>query len=632
MKNIIYLAVFLRAVTANASESVSWNQSKALPISKVMEVISAHKASELKEYTEVYFDLKVNIQNGQVKQSVVRVYYFPDSASLQNYGTDVIRFTKGIENLSLLRIASISPDGKITEFSHGDLKINDSNSRNTFSSLKEAVFAFPGLEPGNFGIVEFELSQDVSARETDWYKEIYATNFYPRLNVNMNVAWDDSFPMHISSTDKNIQCKQAKGSLSCVGKNLPKVKSDSNVMWSDQLASIQLGQFQNWGQVEEKSNNLFLKSQTPNIKPIESFVLGLLKGETDQFKQISIIHDFVAQKIQYVSMSENGNSHTPHSVLETLQKRRGDCKDKSALFYAMLKVIGVKAYPTLVATDRSKLNAVRIPTMNIFDHMIVCYEYGNGKSGCSELTDNLIEAGAYSKQVQGKVALQLQKNSDIVRLHSDRYRWSADYYTDLKFNKDGGQEEIQTRKYKGEFGRYWRRSIDDKSTDEVQDFFRKDYKENVSSKATVKFDLEGKDDLAADFVVKSKAIFAPFNDPGEDLDYSENDAWLLVELKDSKVPNKIYQYNYTGISIRSTTVWDVSNNWSVLTPPADLNLEHKFGKMIRTVAKMGSGKFKVTTTLEIPQRLVQPSEIEAFNHFVDILIGESSLYVYAKHH
>ena len=125
MKNIIYLAVFLWAVTANASESVSWNQSKALPISKVMEVISAHKASELKEYTEVYFDLKVNIQNGQVKQSVVRVYYFPDSASLQNYGTDVIRFTKGIENLSLLRIASISPDGKITEFSHGDLKINE---------------------------------------------------------------------------------------------------------------------------------------------------------------------------------------------------------------------------------------------------------------------------------------------------------------------------------------------------------------------------------------------------------------------------------------------------------------------------------------------------------------------------
>jgi hypothetical protein len=234
--------------------------------------------------------------------------------------------------------------------------------------------------------------------------------------------------------------------------------------------------------------------------------------------------------------------------------------------------------------------------------------------------------------VQGKVALQLQKNDALVTLHSDKYRWSADYQTDLKFNKDGGQEEVNTRKYKGEFGRYWRRSIDDKSTDEVQDFFRNDYKENVSNKATVNFDVEGKDDLAADFVVKSKAIFAPFNDSGEDLDYSENDAWLLVDLKDSKIPNKIYEYNFSGVAIRSTNVWNIPNNWDVLIHTADLNLNHKFGKMIRKVEKLGSGKFKITTTLEIPKRLVPPSEIETFNHFIDILIKESSLYIYAKHH
>ena len=61
---------------------------------------------------------------------------------------------------------------------------------------------------------------------------------------------------------------------------------------------------------------------------------------------------------------------------ETLERRFGDCKDKSALLVAILRRLGVKAWPALVSTSSRQGLDDRLPALFAFDHVIVALHAG----------------------------------------------------------------------------------------------------------------------------------------------------------------------------------------------------------------------------------------------------------------
>lgn len=80
---------------------------------------------------------------------------------------------------------------------------------------------------------------------------------------------------------------------------------------------------------------------------------------------------FVQNEIRYKGENHGIFSHTPKHPEEVLQKRYGDCKDKSNLLLSLLRSIGVKAELTLVSTDYgAKLKGLP-PSPFHFNHMIV---------------------------------------------------------------------------------------------------------------------------------------------------------------------------------------------------------------------------------------------------------------------
>ena len=54
--------------------------------------------------------------------------------------------------------------------------------------------------------------------------------------------------------------------------------------------------------------------------------------------------------IRYLGIEMGRNSHEPHQPWETLEARWGDCKDKTLLLVALLRELGLEAYPALVNT------------------------------------------------------------------------------------------------------------------------------------------------------------------------------------------------------------------------------------------------------------------------------------------
>lgn len=84
---------------------------------------------------------------------------------------------------------------------------------------------------------------------------------------------------------------------------------------------------------------------------------------------------FVQNNIRYRSESNGIHTHTPKSVNETLRRRTGDCKDKSALLVALLAKLGVQAELVLVNAGLQELLTTLNPSPRWFNHMVARIQY-----------------------------------------------------------------------------------------------------------------------------------------------------------------------------------------------------------------------------------------------------------------
>ena len=104
----------------------------------------------------------------------------------------------------------------------------------------------------------------------------------------------------------------------------------------------------------------------------------LAEGTSSQQEAIQNIVDYFGENIRYVSIALKDSGIRPHHPTDVLRNRYGDCKDMSCLGIAMLRSLGIKAYPALVLTKnlgRIEKNLVYLG----FNHMIVFAETEGGE-------------------------------------------------------------------------------------------------------------------------------------------------------------------------------------------------------------------------------------------------------------
>ncbi|HEX6993234.1 MAG TPA: DUF3857 domain-containing protein [Gammaproteobacteria bacterium] len=80
---------------------------------------------------------------------------------------------------------------------------------------------------------------------------------------------------------------------------------------------------------------------------------------------------YVQEEIRYTSIAIGRGSHEPADPDLVLERRFGDCKDKSLLLATILVGLGIDARPALVHSWRGRTLAEALPTPYAFDHAIV---------------------------------------------------------------------------------------------------------------------------------------------------------------------------------------------------------------------------------------------------------------------
>ncbi len=135
-----------------------------------------------------------------------------------------------------------------------------------------------------------------------------------------------------------------------------------------QFRWLQFSDFRDWSEVNAWALELF---SAPTPASVLAGPLRAAHAAKTPEEAVAKVLEFVQNDIRYLSVSLGENSHRPFPPATVLERRYGDCKDKTLLALAMLRALGIEAEPVLVASSMVKGLDQMLPSPTLFDHAIV---------------------------------------------------------------------------------------------------------------------------------------------------------------------------------------------------------------------------------------------------------------------
>ncbi len=591
-------------------------------------VTQAKKYFQDKELPEVARNLSIKIDieidDNIVTKSVKHVLYLPNFTQAHDNGTQTIYWDQAVQKLTIYEAATVLPDLSYQRLDPKTIRVRDSDEYNTFTNNKEVLLPLAGIAGKGIIVLEYQ-----KRTKLDDLEGIYGDMFYPVYftqgvdSYELNFKAQESFKFSWSNSVQGLACRKNDNSLNCVGNSLEPMEYEEGMAWRDEVPFVMIAESKSWQQVSD-----FVRSKIDlndhYRTEVKEKAKELVAGAESTKDQIAKLHEFASRGIRYVSMSELGHRITPHSFSHVVDNLYGDCKDKSSLLRSLLKSIGIDAYLMLVSTDRRDLDVISVPSTQYFDHMVVCFEYGE-EEYCLDPTDNNTNWQSVSSWIQGRMALPLTEKAQLRTVPEEKYKWVMRYFTKTEFDSDAGVTETQERKYQGVYASTMRSGFNSLQEDERQEWLLENYNNNVSSLTSPEFELNGLEGMGSDLTVSSNTRYEPYLEADESLNSSDYDAWLRSELNSYKLEDSIYGRWVDGLYMESTAIYDVDALWSVTRVPAKLDYTHRSMSMKRKSKINAEGNVEVSTEVWVPGQFVKSGKIEDFNRRIDIFIRASSL-------
>jgi hypothetical protein len=161
---------------------------------------------------------------------------------------------------------------------------------------------------------------------------------------------------------------------------------------------LEFSEASGWPEVVAWAQALF---QPRADDPAVAEVLARIRKAGDEQAQILAALRFVQQDVRYFAQLLGDNSHRPHTLNEILDKRLGDCKDKSLLLVSLLRGLGLDAHPALYSNESQAAVIAALPRGTVFDHAIVVLDFAGKRywldPTIASQSGRLDELGFYSR-------------------------------------------------------------------------------------------------------------------------------------------------------------------------------------------------------------------------------------------
>lgn len=145
---------------------------------------------------------------------------------------------------------------------------------------------------------------------------------------------------------------------------------DAVPAWVYSWPAVTISSMNSWEQVQDWAAPYYDVDQSLP-KDFEQQVKAIRKKFRDPKERLTEALRLVQDNIRYVGIEIGLGSHVPRQPAEVVRRGYGDCKDKSVLLVAVLKKLGIKAWPALTDIDEGPGLPNYLPSPYAFDHVIV---------------------------------------------------------------------------------------------------------------------------------------------------------------------------------------------------------------------------------------------------------------------
>ncbi|HTA47625.1 MAG TPA: DUF3857 domain-containing protein [Bryobacteraceae bacterium] len=345
---------------------------------------------------------------GTIEQTlVIRIQ---SEAAVRELGVLSIPYNADNERLEFAYVRVRKPDGTVVATPESAIQeVSSAVSREapTYSDLKEKQVPVKSLGAGD--VLEYQVRTIRTKPEVpnqfwyqhDFFKAGIALDETLRITVPPNQYVKVVSPGVTPATQEEAGQKVyiwKTSQLEPVNQDDEKKKKPAK---DQPVHSVQMTTFRSWDEVGRWYGEL--QSSRMAVTPaIQSKASELTKGLNTDADKERAIYNFVSSRLRYISISFGVGRFQPHSADEVLANQYGDCKDKHTLLAAMLKAVGIEAWPALIGTE-TKLDP-DVPSPAHFNHVITVVAQGKDRVWLDS-TPEVAPFALLSPEIRDKQAL-----------------------------------------------------------------------------------------------------------------------------------------------------------------------------------------------------------------------------------
>ncbi|HWC19701.1 MAG TPA: DUF3857 domain-containing protein [Terriglobales bacterium] len=344
-----------------------------------------------KYLTRIRFENDGTSQREQVTRIRVQT-----QAGVQAFGQLHFPYNAANDKIDIVSVKVTKPNGAVTTAgpdSVQDLTAPVAREAPIYSDLHQKDVVVPGLAPGDILEYDFRVKEFEPLAPGQFWEEQQFISKVIVLDEQLQVDVPAGRELKIRSKSIEPEVKTAAGRTVYLWKNSvlklddddsssgKKKKKKKKVDDDDEeVPDVQLSTFHSWDEVGKWYSGL----ERDRVKPDETIrgrsaeLIASAKSDTEKVEDL---YDFVAPRYRYVGISFGVGRFQPHSAVDVLNNRYGDCKDKHTLLASLIKAAGLDAYPVLIHHARKLDESVPSPAQ--FDHVItfVPLKSGPDKAG-----------------------------------------------------------------------------------------------------------------------------------------------------------------------------------------------------------------------------------------------------------
>lgn len=207
----------------------------------------------------------------------------------------------------------------------------------------------------------------LGGRYTDEYD---LSSAVPARRIRHRLLWPAGRPLQWQGADPAIGVEGSLQIYVWERANVPALGVEDSVpSWYEPWAAVQVTEFESWREVAQWAAAMFTLDRR-SLQEVRALAESIRSQHPSRGAQATAAIRFVQDEIRYLGIEMGRNSHEPHPPWQTLAQRWGDCKDKTLLLVALLRALGLEAWPALVSTRLQHRIEQKLPSPFLFDHVI----------------------------------------------------------------------------------------------------------------------------------------------------------------------------------------------------------------------------------------------------------------------